>query len=289
MGSFIFVARSLAAATMLRTALAVLLTALAVSACDSSVPGPPATEPPAAVPPATPLRGFDLTGLPAATEIELTDADTLALPGLLGANRPAGLTLRVTGTAAAVADALVIRAEALGNATVALSVSAPGYRDTTATVAVRVVPGVCPPEAPAQARDYFPVTEGAVTSYDLKTFQYSTLQSTETLTATLQNVRCRRSVRSGEVRYKVPSRPAETQPFTENASNEVAFRTPALGYSSQSARFARYAASQPDTISVSIGLCSPATMLFAAGVGFIREGATCGSLGGFSGRSIGRQ
>lgn len=149
--------------------------ALCVAGCDSAKPEPPVVTPPVVDPPvvAPPvvLRHFDLTGLPAETEIELTDADTIAVPGLFGAGRPAGLSLGITGTSGATAigtaSALVVRAVALGDAAVTLAVSAPGYRDTTATLAVRVVTGVCPARPPGSTWDYAAVSAGQAWSFDV--------------------------------------------------------------------------------------------------------------------------
>ena len=263
-----------------------------MSTPEPPVTGPPVTGPPVTGPPVV-LRSFNLSGLPSQTEIELTDADTIAVPGLFGSGRPAGVALRVTATGGATAigtsAALVVRAEALGDALVTLGVSAPGYRDTTATLAVRVVPSVCPPNPAAGARDYFPIEEGVTSRYTLEVFVRSERVSTEPLTATFQNVRCLRGFRRGMIRYTIPSRLPEDQPFAEDARNVIMFRSPALGSLSSQAVFERYSTTAPTVLAVPISVCSPAQSRFEAGIGFVREGAVCGGIGGFQGRAITRQ
>ena len=186
-----------------------VLALLTLAACDSAEP----VVDPVNTPPVATLLSFDLSGLPAETEIELTDADTLAVAALAPRE---GLSLAITGTenatAANTADGFVIRASALGEGTVTLAVSAPGYRDTTATIAVRVIPGVCPPQrrpAPATtspaAKTHFSTT--------LDTYQNSTLQTSERLTTTIQEVRCLRAVRTGVIRFSTAGFATEALPF----------------------------------------------------------------------------
>ena len=256
------------------------------------MPDPPdPVDPPG---PVAPLRTFDLSGLPARVEVEQDDADTLAFADVLGEERPEGFGLAVVGsggaTAIGTADALVVQGRDVGDATLQITFSATGYADAEATLAVRVVPGVCPPPAPPGARDFFPATEGATATYTLKTFQSGTLQRSETLTSTVRSVRCRRGVRLTDVAFDVDGEARETVTARENAAGVVAFTTPALGLFQTTATFDRYApAFAAERVLVPTGLCASAAMAFVDGVGFDGESATCDAAGGLAGRRIERQ
>lgn len=278
----------------MRRLLTMLALAVTIAACDSATPDvtPDASPVTPDAPPVTPdLRAFTVAGVPAGTTVELTDTDTLALPAFGGPATAPMLTVRSTGpivTVARLGTDIVVRAIAVGEARLEVTASAAGFRDTTVAVSVRVVPGVCPPERPAGARDYFPIEEGATSNYELKTFSRSQQVSLEPLTATILNVRCLRGARRATVRYATPGGFTEDQPLVEDARNVVTFRSTSLGFYSVQAVLDRYSFTAANVLAVSIGVCSPAQSRFEAGIGFTFEGAICGALGGFSGRSITR-
>lgn len=263
------------------------LALLTLAACDSADP---------AATPTPPLRSFDLTGLPAQIELELTDADTIAVPGVFGAARD-GLSFAITGTGGATvigsADAFIVRAEALGESTVSIGISATGYRDTTATIAVRVVPGVCPPAGAAGTHDFFPVAGGEVWRFVRRqTTNGGQTYTEDPVTTTFADVRCLRGARTGVARYRLePNGPTEARPFSENARNEVRFATPEFGIESKTYVFSRYATGDSALILPVGGSCGPSDgeAQFKSGNGLTLEDYACGGIGGFVRRALTRQ
>lgn len=253
------------------------------------------------------LRSFNLSGLPSQTEIELTDADTIAVPGLFGSGRPAGVALRVTATGGATAigtsAALVVRAEALGDALVTLGVSAPGYRDTTATLAVRIVPGICPPPAPAGFADLYPITNGITTQYiylgslsDFNSVFPYTTSNTGVLIAEIDNIACLNRRRTFRLIYRAtgtatttisgspqpPSTVSFERVFTytvaEDSANVVKVPLPGITIGLHNVVIPRYAVQAELALEARLLDCrlgSTGATIFREGVGLVNETLTC--------------
>ena len=282
--------------------------ALATAGCDSSTPeppvtGPPVTGPPVAGPPVV-LRSFNLSGLPSQTEIELTDADTISVPGLFGSGRPAGVALRVTATGGATAigtsAALVVRAEALGDALVTLGVSAPGYRDTTATLAVRVVPGICPPPAPAGLSDLYPIANGTRRSYTynesafLDFLTQTRVGLNGVLTSEIDAIICFNRRRTFRITYHFVGTTLTTSSGTplpypppdpyeasrvfaavEDPSNVVTIPLPGFVNLFSNVRVPRFSPQAEATYAPNLRFCPNATATFRADVGLTHDLISC--------------
>lgn len=253
---------------MLRPLLALTFTLL-LAACDTSVPDDTAGP-----------QEFEVSGVPGAADVELTDADTLALPTFTGPSSP---TVAVGAIGSAVSatrdgDRVVVRALALGEGAVTFTAQAAGYRDTTVSVAVRVVPGVCPPGSPAGARDFFPVVDGTVWTFDVEEYTGGGWSSPLGMTATFRLDPCVRAVRGGRVTYRTGGATgfSETIPFAEGPDNRVSFATTSLFVPSNRVTFDRYAATSESVLRVPLSVCASAPpMDFGDGVGLVREDFTC--------------
>ncbi len=226
-------------------------------------------------------------GLPSDVEIERTETLRLALPRVTvvgSASQAVGLRVAAVGGVEAVfeGDSLRVSSQAVGDGQIAITARAVGVRDTTVTVAVRVVPETCPPPGPAGARDYFPSADGDMWTLDAAEYEAGVWISRPALDATLHVSGCLRGVRSGEILYDVAGggRSASQAmpmraPYRESATNEVLVGTPAVYGLGTSATFARYAAGGPEVLAVPILCPGGPSMDFADGVGFVRDSYLC--------------
>lgn len=273
----------------------------ALAACDASDPMPQTTPPP------TPgLRSFVVTGLPPHTEIAIFDTTTVPLPRFGGPDGPVIAAISVSAPAIASvareADLLRVVARDLGEGTIGITATAPGYRDTTLSLPIRVVQGTCPP-VPEGLYDVFPFREASPNGAlpRTTTWDFALRQGTEagtsggftwadrgTVRLAFEGVYCRRQTRVGEAVYRIESTGAvERHDVVETADNTIRFSTPRAFGISRTVSFNRYQ-SNP-LLTVPLGLCVDSRVQFESGRGLVEEGYACGGpAGSGSGRRLTR-
>lgn len=257
--------------------------ALTLAACDSvETPSP------------SPLASFVVTGAQNEVEVERTDTLRLALPQF---SLPGGATPPTTVTVAAEngieatrdGDSLSVRALTAGVGHIAITARASGVRDTTVTVAVRVVE-TCPAAGPVGARDYFPSVDGDRWTLDVESSTGGAWMAQSPLTVTLNIDGCARGTRSGELRYEADGGGIiGIVPFSESPEHMIRFGTPDYVGSGFNVVFPRYAVDGPETLEIPIACSSGPSMDFRDGVGFVSESYYCrGPAQSLSGRRLTR-
>ncbi len=117
------------------------------------------------------MRSFTVADVRPVAPVEAGDTVWVALPRFSGPDSPEiAVTTSPQLAVVQASDSLRLRTLATGAAAVSVRATAAGYRDTTVTLAVDVVPGVCPPGPSMGARDYFPAASGDVWRFDMEEY-----------------------------------------------------------------------------------------------------------------------